>query len=121
MTFDCCDFNIVMDAIRNLHKPRPSGEWVVRQFWADAKRTATLPAQRRFIDTSQLHADSVVEQALDHEDHHIDSVKTYFHVRRDTIGAKPSFAINEIHMNLSDKGMEHPIIKTLTWTALSTC
>ncbi|KAK7041639.1 hypothetical protein VNI00_009244 [Paramarasmius palmivorus] len=114
--------DIVMDAIRSPHKPRPAGEWVggeiARQFWENAVRTATPSAQRRFVDTFQLYMDAVVDQALDREDHHIDSVKRYFDVRRDTIGAKPAFAINEIHMNLSDNDMEHPIIRTLTSTAI---
>ncbi|KAK7020181.1 hypothetical protein VNI00_017829 [Paramarasmius palmivorus] len=113
--------NIVMDAIRSPQKPRPAGEWVggeiARQFWENAIRTATPSARRRFVDTFQLYMDAVVDQALDREDHHIDGVKRYFDVRRDTIGAKPAFAINEIHMDLSDNDMEHPIIRTLTWTA----
>ena len=87
------------------------------RFWENAVRTATPSARRRFVDTFQLYMDAVVDQALDREDHHIDSVKRYFDVRRDTIGAKPAFAINEIHMDLSDNDMEHPIIRTLTWTA----
>ncbi|ESK84101.1 terpenoid synthase [Moniliophthora roreri MCA 2997] len=114
--------DIIMDAIRNPHKPRPEGEWVggevARQFWENAVRTATPSAQRRFVHNFGLYMDGVVEQALDREDHRIDSVKTYFDVRRDTIGAKPSFAINEVHMNITDEEMAHPIIKTLTWTCI---
>ncbi|KAF9038910.1 terpenoid synthase [Hymenopellis radicata] len=108
----------VMDALRNPHTPRPEGEWiggeVTRSFWLNAIRTATPIAQKRFIDMFQLYTDSVVQQAVDRNAHHIRDIDSYFDVRRDTIGAKPSFAINEVHLNLPDKVMEHPVIKELT-------
>ncbi|KAJ7454224.1 terpenoid synthase [Mycena latifolia] len=110
--------DVVMDAIRNPHKPRPAGEWiggeVARQFWENAVRTATPNAIRRFVDTFQLYMDSVVQQADDRNSNHIRDVKSYFEVRRDTIGAKPSFAICEIHMNLPDEIITHPVIVKLT-------
>ncbi|KAJ7611371.1 terpenoid synthase [Mycena polygramma] len=96
--------SIVMDAIRNPHKPRSEGEWiggkVAQEFWANAIRTATPTSQRRFVETFHLYMHSVVQQADD--------------LRRDTIGAKPSFAINEIHMNLPDEIIAHPVVKKLT-------
>ena len=88
------------------------------RFWLNAIKTATPSAQRRFVDTFGQYLDAVVEQAEDRADHHIQDVPCYFRVRRDTIGAKPSFAINEIHMNIADEVFEHSIIKTLTATAI---
>jgi hypothetical protein len=65
-----------------------------------------------------LYLDSVVQQAEDRTHNLIRDIKSYFDVRRDTIGAKPSFAINEIHLNIPDEVMEDPIIKTLTSTSI---
>ncbi|KAJ7831641.1 terpenoid synthase [Mycena leptocephala] len=110
--------DIVMDAIRNPHKPRPKGEWiggkVAQEFWAHAIWTATPSSQRRFTDTFQLYLNSVVQQADDRNSSRIRDVNSYFDVRRDTIGAKPSFTINEIHMNLPDEIITHPVVAKLT-------
>ena len=57
--------------------------------------------------------DSVVQQAADRNNNHIRDVDSYFEVRRDTIGAKPSFAINQLYMNLPDKVNNNPVIKKL--------
>ncbi|KAJ3514441.1 hypothetical protein NLJ89_g2384 [Agrocybe chaxingu] len=110
--------DIIMDALYDPHKPRPTGEWVggevTRQYWLNAIRTATPSAQKRFIKAFKLYTDSVVQQSADRDKHLIRDIDSYFEVRRDTIGAKPSFAINEVHMNLPDYVMEHPVIKNLT-------
>ena len=58
--------------------------------------------------------DSVVQQADDRNSNRIRDVKTYFEVRRDTIGAKPSFAICEIHMGIPDEIITHPIVVKLS-------
>lgn len=65
-----------------------------------------------------LYLDSVVQQAEDRTHNYIRDIQSYFDVRRDTIGAKPSFAINEIHLNIADEVMEDPIIKSLTLTSI---
>ncbi|KAF9461959.1 terpenoid synthase [Collybia nuda] len=114
--------DIVMDALRHPLKPRPEGEWIggeiARQFWENATRTATPSAQRRFIKMFDSYLNSVVQQAEDRTHNYIRDIQSYFDVRRDTIGAKPSFAINEIHLNISDEAMEDPIIKTLASTSI---
>ena len=35
-------------------------------------------------------------------------------MRRDTIGAKPSFAILETGMNLPDEAVQHPVIQEMS-------
>ncbi|KAK7451208.1 hypothetical protein VKT23_012544 [Stygiomarasmius scandens] len=114
--------DIVMDALRDPKKPRPVGEWiggeVARQFWLNAVRTASPTSQRRFINTFQSYLDAVVQQAEDRTSGHIRDVESYFEVRRDTIGAKPSFAINEIHMNIPDEVIAHPTIVNLSILAI---
>nr|BDI63096.1 sesquiterpene synthase [Collybia nuda] len=110
--------NIIMDALRNPLKPRPKGEWiggeVARQFWENAIRSTTPTAQSRFVETFQSYTDAVVEQAKDRHTNHIRDIGSYMDVRRDTIGAKPSLAICQVHMNIPSEILEHPIIAELT-------
>lgn len=61
-----------------------------------------------------MYTDSVVQQAADRDDHRIRDIESYFVVRRDTIGAKPSFAINEVHLSLPDEVLNDPIVMSLT-------
>ncbi|KAJ7474115.1 terpenoid synthase [Mycena latifolia] len=110
--------DIVMDALRNPYKARAENEWiggeVARQFWLNGIRTASHTSQRRFIDTFQSYMDAVVQEADDRNSSRIRDVKSYFEVRRDTIGAKPSFAICELHMNIPDEVITHPVLVKLT-------
>ncbi|KAJ7049042.1 terpenoid synthase [Mycena amicta] len=114
--------DLVMDAIRNPHRPRPDGEWigaeVARSFWANAIKGATPTAQRRFVDTFEQYMDAVVQQADDRNASRIRDVESYFEVRRDTIGAKPSFAVNEIHLNIPHEIITHPIVVKLTYLCI---
>ncbi|THU96145.1 terpenoid synthase [Dendrothele bispora CBS 962.96] len=110
--------DIIMDAICNPHKPRPKGEFIGgeahRQFWELASKGATHTVQRRFINTYQQYVDAVVQQAVDRANDYIRDVESYFHVRRDTIGAKPSFTLLEFTMDIPDEVMNHPMIQDLT-------
>ncbi|KAJ7474169.1 terpenoid synthase [Mycena latifolia] len=110
--------DIVMDALRNPNKARAENEWiggeVARQFWLNGIRTASHTSQHRFIDTFQSYMDAVVQEADDRNSSRIRDVKSYFEVRRDTIGAKPSFAICELHMNIPDEVITHPVLVKLT-------
>ncbi|KAJ7071622.1 terpenoid synthase [Mycena amicta] len=114
--------DLVMDAMRNPHQPRPPGEWigaeVARSFWENAIRTATPTAQRRFVDAFQQYMDAVVQQADDRSSSRIRNVDSYFEVRRDTIGAKPAFAVSEIHLNIPDEIIAHPIVAKLTYLTI---
>lgn len=130
---------IVMSAIRNPDKPRPEDEWIggkiaqqqvpcllvlhpnlpniqpfPERFWLNAIKSATPCSQGRFINAFQLYMDSVVQQAIDRNNKYIRDVDSYFEVRRNTIGAKPSFAICELYMNLPDTVLCHPVIMKLT-------
>nr|UPX76568.1 putative 1,11 carbon cyclization sesquiterpene synthase 255 [Hypholoma fasciculare] len=110
--------DIVMDAIRNPEMPRPENEWVggkaAQQFWHNATKSATPSAHRRFVDTFQMYMDAVVQEAIDRNENYVRDIDSYFVVRRDTIGAKPSFAICELYLNLPDSVMAHPVIEKLT-------
>jgi hypothetical protein len=124
---------IIMDAIRHPHIPRPEGEFiggeihrqyvfsdctvqssVFFRFWELASKGATPTAQRHFIETYQLYVNSVLQQAIDRADNYIRDVNSYFQVRRDTIGAKPSFTLLEFTMDIPDEVMQHPVIHELS-------
>ena len=50
---------------------------------------------------------------------HIQTIDEYLEVRRDTIGAKPSFAILETGLeNLTDEAVCHPVINELSILAI---
>ncbi|KAH9071470.1 terpenoid synthase [Lactarius deliciosus] len=114
--------NAIMDALRNPHTPRPKGEWVggevTRQFWELAIKSASPQAQKRFIKASGAYAQAVVQQAADRRHKHIRSVQGYFEVRRDTIGARPAFALIELDMNLPDEAVHHPVIEEMSMLAI---
>ncbi|KDQ29694.1 hypothetical protein PLEOSDRAFT_1039734 [Pleurotus ostreatus PC15] len=110
--------DIVMDAIRHPHRPRPFGEWVIgemaRQFWANAALIASPTAQARFIDSCQTYLDALVQQAEDREKGHIRLVEDYFTVRRGSIGAAPSITIGALYLNIPQEAFDHPVISKLT-------
>lgn len=111
--------DIIMDTLRNPHKPRPEGEWVggevTRQFWELAIKSASPGSQKRFIETFGTYTQSVVQQAADRTHKHVRTIDEYLEVRRDTIGAKPSFAILELALeNLTDEAVRHPVINELS-------
>ncbi|KAF8212710.1 terpenoid synthase [Mycena galopus ATCC 62051] len=108
----------VMDALRNPHKARPEGDWIggaiTQSYWLNAMRTATPIAQKRFIESFKDWTDSVVQQAYDRDDNRIRDIAGYLKLRRDTIGALPSFIILQAHLNIPDEVMENPVIRELT-------
>ena len=61
-----------------------------------------------------MYMDAVVQEAIDRNENYVRDIDSYFVVRRDTIGAKPSFAICELYLNLPDSLMAHPVIEKLT-------
>ncbi|KAG1836888.1 isoprenoid synthase domain-containing protein [Suillus subalutaceus] len=109
--------DLVIDALNNPRKIRPEGECILgeiaRQFWARAIQTASLSSQRHFLETFTAYLRAVVVEALDREQGHRRSIDDYLKLRRLTIGAKPSFTICEMGMDLPDEIFYHPVIVEL--------
>ena len=84
------------------------------RYWLNACRTASKTAQQRFIRGFKGYTDAVVQQSLDRDQSHIRDIASYFEVRRETVGAKPSFAIHQLHYDLPDEFMDHPTVAALT-------
>jgi hypothetical protein len=59
-----------------------------------------------------------VGQAADRTHEYIRTIDEYLEMRRDTIGAKPSFAILETGLDLPDEAVRHPIINELSILAI---
>ena len=57
-------------------------------------------------------------QAADRTHEYIRTIDEYLEMRRDTIGAKPSFAILETGLDLPDEAVRHPIINELSILAI---
>lgn len=57
--------------------------------------------------------DAVVQQAEDRTKHRIRTIESYLEVRRDTIGAKPSFALMELELDIPDEVFHHPTLENL--------
>nr|8H72_A Chain A, Delta(6)-protoilludene synthase K435DRAFT_659367 [Dendrothele bispora CBS 962.96]8H72_B Chain B, Delta(6)-protoilludene synthase K435DRAFT_659367 [Dendrothele bispora CBS 962.96] len=111
---------IIMDALRNPTKPRPDDEPIVgeisRTFWENAIKCLGPTSQKRFIETFETYLYAVIVQADDRDHHVFRDVDSYMVVRRDTIGAKPSFALLEHNMDLPDDVFNHPLLEDLrTW------
>ena len=83
------------------------------RFWELASKTASPGAQKRFLEYYSQYTQAVVQQAQDRYEDHVRTVDEYFSVRRDTIGAKPSFAILELDLNLPQEVLDHPVIKEM--------
>ncbi|KAG6889178.1 hypothetical protein C0995_003089 [Termitomyces sp. Mi166 len=106
--------HIVTDALHNPDKTRPAGECVIgeatRQFSKSSLRYASAGARRRFVAAIEKFTASVTCQARDRALDYIRSIDEYFLVRRDTIGALPSFLVVEFRLNLPDEVFEDPDI-----------
>ncbi len=56
----------------------------------------------------------MVQQAEDRAQERVRSTEDYFQLRRETVGAKPSFAVGELYMNIPQEVIDHPVISKLS-------
>jgi hypothetical protein len=59
-----------------------------------------------------------VLQAEDRDHGEIRDIKSYFAIRRENTGLKPSYAIIEVHLNLPERVHSDPIIERLYLAAV---
>ncbi|KAF8546266.1 terpenoid synthase [Imleria badia] len=114
--------DVVMDAFRNPHTPRPKGEWiggeVARQFWERTIQNATVISQKRFIQNMDEYLEGVVQESIDKKDRRILDIKSYIDARRRTSGVKPSFSIFELGLDIPNEVMSHPAIQEMILAAV---
>jgi hypothetical protein len=82
-------------------------------FWALACKTASVTAKRRFLLHYEEYVEAVIQQAEDRDKDHIRSIPEYLDLRRRTIGAKPSFDLLLLPLELPDHILDHPVITEL--------
>ncbi|THH27301.1 hypothetical protein EUX98_g6890 [Antrodiella citrinella] len=110
--------DIVLDAMKHPHKPRPRGEVVLgeitRQFWERGIKTASLTSQKHMLSTLADFLESLVEQAADRDEDRYRTVEEYLRRRRQNVGTKPSCVPLELGLNLADEVFHHPVLVELT-------
>ncbi|KAH8981015.1 terpenoid synthase [Lactarius akahatsu] len=111
-----------MGILLNPYTPRPEGEWVgvelARQTWELTIKTVSHQSLKRLIKASSACAQAVIQKAADLRHKRIRSVEEYFELRRDTIGARPAFALIELDMNLPQEAVHHPVIEEMSMLAV---
>ncbi|KAI0056134.1 terpenoid synthase [Artomyces pyxidatus] len=110
--------DMIMDALHNPHKPRPSGECVLgeiaRQFWEHGIRTMNILVQERFLKDFKNYTDAVATEGLDRDNSCIRNIEDYFRIRRYTIGMEPSLVAIQFGMEgLPDEVVSHPTVLKL--------
>ncbi|KAI0067235.1 terpenoid synthase [Artomyces pyxidatus] len=115
---------IVLDALRNPHEPRPKGEHVLgeisRQFFELAIKTASPSSQRHFIESFAEYVNAVIEEADDRVHDRVRNIEDYLSLRRQTAGPYPSYFPCELNVDLPDEVISHPTIANLMrWVAES--
>nr|GAT56737.1 predicted protein [Mycena chlorophos] len=110
--------NIIMDAFQTPNLPRPGDEPIIGEiicsFWSNAMTVISPNAQIRFIKEFEIFLKAVVEQAQERESVVIVSdVDAYMKLRRNTLGAKPAFALLEMNINVPDTLYDHPLLVNL--------
>ncbi|KAL4067245.1 isoprenoid synthase domain-containing protein [Scleroderma yunnanense] len=109
--------DIIIDALKDPHQPRPKGEVIlgeiIRQFWERAVRTASPTSQRHFLDDYIMYLRSVIVEATDRDKNVTRDINGYLSVRRQTVGAQSAFAIFELGLNLVDEVYYHPAVTEL--------
>ena len=64
------------------------------------------------------YLESVVQESIDKKDHRILDIKSYIDVRRRTCGAKPTFSIYELGLDIPDEVMAHPAMQEMILAAV---
>lgn len=96
-----------------LFDDRCESHGVVARFWARAIRTASLPSQRHFLDSYTAYLRTIVFEARDREESRCRRIEDHLKLLRDTVAAKPAFAIYEMGMDLPDEVFNHPVTAAL--------
>ena len=89
-----------------------------QSFWSLACETASATAKRRFLLHYEEYVEAVCQQAEDRDVGHVRSISDYLDLRRRTIGAKPSFDLLLLPLELPDHILDHPVITELMFLSI---
>ncbi|KAI0694502.1 isoprenoid synthase domain-containing protein [Cytidiella melzeri] len=103
--------DVVIDALRNPHKPRPEGEIVLGEMTRQSRgsRSVTPEAARRMFESSTDYLKSLVVQAGDRVNDTLRTVESYMHIQREKNGARPSYVPGELHLSIPDNAFYDPV------------
>ncbi len=126
--------DILMDAIRNPFKPRPSGEVVLGviaqeydslyylanlnltidyRFWVLGVKSASNSAQKHFLENFKEYTDAVVQEAEYRQWHYIQNIEDYFDTRRLNAAIYVLHSMLELNYALPDEVFNHPTVVAL--------
>ncbi|THH07719.1 hypothetical protein EW146_g9231 [Bondarzewia mesenterica] len=93
---------IIMDALRHPHTPRPDGECVLDEI-----------KNKRFVEGFDVYTAAVVTEVKDRRIQNIRNIESYLSVRRGTVAIRPCLALLELKDALNDSTAAHPAIVRL--------
>ncbi|KAG8917205.1 hypothetical protein FRC03_004894 [Tulasnella sp. 419] len=87
----------------------------LQSFWLRACQTASPGTQKRFIETTDLYVQAILQQVVNRTHDQIPTIESFIQLRRDTSAVKLVFALVEYSLNLDlpDEVFEHPLIRSL--------
>ena len=82
-------------------------------FWSRALKSASKCAATRFVRDYETYVAAVIQQAEDRDRNYVRTIEEYYELRRNTIGAKPSFDLLLLPLEIPEEILEDPRIATL--------
>ena len=83
------------------------------RFWALGIQACTVTARKHFEKAFIDYLNSVYDQALDRDTENIHTIESYLKMRRENIGAKPSFVVAVLDIDIPDEAFYHPSVVEL--------
>lgn len=80
-----------------------------------ATKTASTESLRHLVEAFVDYAETVVTQAEDRDKDTYRTVEAYIQHRRENTGARPTYALSELHLNIPDYAFYHPVVQELTY------
>lgn len=86
------------------------------RLWNQAKKLAQPDASclKHYITGTADYVTSVIQEANDRANGRLRTVENYLVIRRDTCGAKPTFALIEFGLDIPEEVLFHPSVSKLT-------
>ena len=83
------------------------------RFWALGIQACTVTARKHFEKAFIDYLNSVYDQALDRDTDNIHTIDSYLKMRRENIGAKPSYVVAVLDIDIPDEAFYHPSVVQL--------
>lgn len=84
------------------------------RFWLNYIKSGTESAQRHFIEAFETYLNAVTQQTIDRCNNYIRDFDSFMLLRTASSGSLVAITICEVHLNLPDSVLMHPIIARMT-------